>query len=90
MCLNGSTEYNSDIPMNTQSHAGHWMLHNYQTSTRNFPQSALKITPGKMGGTGTDGEGTLEHRVMKQSTENSVIYSALQMNLVGVMCLLFW
>lgn len=48
------------------------------------------MTPGRTGGTGTDGERPLEHSVMKSSTENSLILRAFQMNPVRVLCLIYF
>lgn len=45
----------------------------------------MKMIPGRMSGTEIDREGPLEHRVMKQFTENPVTHSAFQMSPVGVM-----
>lgn len=48
------------------------------------------MTPGRTGGTGTDGERPLEHSVMKRSIENSLVQSAFQMNPVRVLCLIYF
>lgn len=82
MCLNGSTENISGFQ---KSHARCCIINKQALQT-----STLKMTPGRTGGTGTDGERPLEHSVMKRSTENSLIQRAFQMNPVRVLCLIYF
>lgn len=48
------------------------------------------MTPGRTGGTGTDGERPLKHSVMKRSTENSLIQHAFQMDPARVLRLIYF
>lgn len=48
------------------------------------------MTPGRTGGTGTDGKRPLKHSVMKRPTENSLIQHAFQMDPARVLRVIYF
>lgn len=86
--LKGSNEHFRFFSIKKLSHAGCCII---TQPALQIPQSLLwKMTPGRMGGTVTDGEKPLERSVMKRSIENSLTVCAFQMSLLRVLCLIYF